>query len=186
MSKFDSLPRINVGVDEFYQRRHRCRIGIRIAAVLLGLLVGGWSGYSQVKLGYFAIGSDRKHVPEVCKDQLEVVRKYLDVYPNPKEWTWWIACNEYSWKALASHLGIDQASGHTIFAETDRKHHLTYVRGYMLMHPPEHVAITPEHIVAHELAHAYLDSGDEERVDDLAKQWMKERSHPLYVQATKH
>jgi hypothetical protein len=48
-----------------------------------------------------------------------------------------------------------------------------YVRGFTLVNTVTGYATTPEHIVAHELAHVFLDSADEKKVDNQAQIWMK-------------
>jgi hypothetical protein len=103
--------------------------------------------------------------PQACVDTAHTIAPIITRYPHPAQWRWIIACNDRSWDALLQHLGWDARGKYTI-ALTDQKAHITYIRA-------EAMAPEAEDIVAHELAHIYLHSGDEQRVDAQAVTWIK-------------
>jgi Zn-dependent peptidase ImmA (M78 family) len=49
---------------------------------------------------------------------------------------------------------------------TDLDRHITYVRGYMILHPiSQSPEAQPRHIVAHELGHILANTHDEEKAE---------------------
>jgi len=67
---------------------------------------------------------------------------------------------------------IDRA-GDRVYAVTDLEGRTTCVRGTTLMRPDQPQA-SPEHVVAHELAHTMLRTPDEDQAEQLARHWLSE------------
>jgi hypothetical protein len=185
--EFSNLPgRINQGVDEGYEHKLFLRkMKIRLASTCVGVVIALAAAalHGQTSMRYLSIAAKGGPAPAVCAQEGGVVKAFVGDYPHPAQWTWIVACDESDWKALMQHLGVNTAD-QEIWAETDRHSHITYVRGYALLHPLEHYDVTPEHVIAHELVHAYLDSGDEEKVDSLANKWIKDRAQQNIASAS--
>jgi hypothetical protein len=184
-SKFSNLPgRISTGVDSFYieKRQARCRlaIAVRLVAVVIGVVIGltSYAIQAQTRIRYVQISAAGGPPSDLCKQEGELVQSYAGNYPHVDRWTWIVACDEFSWRALLQHVGIDQ-SDRMVFAATDRAHRFTYVRGFALLHPPDNFAVVPEHVIAHEIAHAYLDTADEALTESQVRKWEKDRSRKL-------
>lgn len=112
--------------------------------------------------------------PESCQQILAVLLPYIQAYPHPIGWTWFVACDEAVWARIQKHQGNQVGSG--ILAITNRPALSTIIRGSAMLHPySDDYRAQPEHIVAHELCHIYLDSSDESKVDELATKWVNER-----------
>ncbi len=112
--------------------------------------------------------------PKSCQEVLAVLLPTIQAYPHPNGWTWFVACDEDAWARIQRQQGNQVGSG--ILAITNRPAHATILRGSAMLHAySEDPRAQPEHIVAHELCHIYLQSSDESKVDDLATRWMKER-----------
>ena len=111
---------------------------------------------------------------ESCKEVLAVLLPAIQAYPHPSDWTWFVACDEAAWVQIQRREGNQVGSG--ILAITNRPLHATIVRGSAMLHAySDDYRAQPEHIVAHELCHIYLQSSDEFKVDELATRWVEER-----------
>lgn len=89
-----------------------------------------------------------------------------------------MACDDRTWASLLQHLGHDTAGQYT-YALTDQKNHITYLRAEGILNPTQGPDSEPEHVIAHELAHIYLHSSDERRVDAQATAWQKSNQQPV-------
>jgi hypothetical protein len=146
---------------------------------VLALALSVVPAYSQTVIRYFpshppADGS----IPQVCLDEGSALKTELARFPHPDTWTFVIACDDHAWDdlmALSGHAGY----GRGIFGATNPDNHSTLLRGRTLLGKDREM--TPEHLVAHELAHIYLHSSDERRVEDRAFDWMKQ--HRLVLAA---
>jgi hypothetical protein len=117
-------------------------------------------------------------IPDGCREILEVVLAYIQAYPHPSGWDWYVACDEAAWARIQLRQGNQVGSG--ILAITNRPAHSTIIRGSAMLHAySDDFRAQPEHIVAHELCHIYLQSSDEDKVDALATRWVEERKAKL-------
>lgn len=144
-------------------------------ALILGLSL---SAVAQTPIKYFpshppTAGS----IPQACLDEGDSLKAQLTRFPHPDKWTFVIACDDHAWDdllALAGHAGTSRV----IFGATNPDNHSTLLRGTTLVGKDREM--TPEHLVAHELAHVYLHSSNERRVGDQALEWMKsDRGQPV-------
>lgn len=120
-----------------------------------------------------------------CDTEVAVIDNLVANYPHPNSWTWIVACDEDAWASILVHLGVQNRHSFQVVAETDRRSHITYVRGYLITHSLAGYDATPEHTITHELCHIYLDSGDEGKVDKLAWTWIKEHKQGGNLVASK-
>lgn len=185
---FNSIPgRISAGVDTHYGDRKlrrailarglACVVAIALVLIFEALLP------AQTSFRFYAKRVDNgQPAPAECQDEARILAEYINSFPHPDSWTWIIACDEESWRALEMRLGVLAEAEHKeIFAETDRHYHRTFIRGYTLLHALVGMDMSAQHIVAHELAHAVLDSGDERAVDDQAMRWIDERKRSKHL-----
>ena len=140
------------------------------------------SAHAQLSLSAGSVSTLGKPLSMDC--QLEA-KTFVDItkdYPLPKIWNVVIVCDDSSWTVLLEHMTKDGAikdpqNIDATYGETDINHNITFIRGVKLAKPD--LGVTPEHIVTHELAHAYLHTKDEDKVDTQAVKWMKEQTeHP--------
>lgn len=145
-------------------------------AVLFSLVIAlsAIAAHGQTRVQFIANGAHGGPAPQICSQEAAVVRSIVAEYRHPASWSWVIACDEASWQVLAKHLDLLNPK-FEVFAATDRKNRITYVRGYTLLHPLRDYPTVPENVIVHELVHADLDSGDELRVEETAQQWIKQR-----------
>ncbi|MBB5061532.1 hypothetical protein HDF16_006268 [Granulicella aggregans] len=113
--------------------------------------------------------------PKSCQEILAVLLPYIQAYPHPDDWTWDVACDAAAWARIQLRQGNQVGSG--ILAITNRPAHSTIIRGSAMVHAYSgDFRAQPEHIIAHELCHIYLQSSDEYKVDALATRWVAERT----------
>lgn len=113
--------------------------------------------------------------PSSCQEVLAVLLPKIQAYPHPSDWTWFVACDEAAWAQIQLRQGNQIGSG--ILAITNRPARSTIIRGSAMLHAySDDYRAQPEHIIAHELCHIYLQSSDESKVDDLATRWVNERN----------
>lgn len=127
-----------------------------------------------LRIQYFASNPPADgSIPQVCLDEGSVLRTELQKFPHPSKWTFIVACDETSWAAVERHVDWSNVPG-KVLGLTDIDHGITYLRGWSLIHPFDGTEeACPEHVIAHELAHVYLHSSDERRVEDQALDWLK-------------
>jgi hypothetical protein len=133
---------------------------------------------AQISIRYFssqppADGS----IPQVCLVEGESLRNQLSLFPHPQTWTFVIACDTNAWDDLMA-LSDHADRGRSIFGATNPNNHSTLMRGSTLL-GKDAPDMTAEHMVAHELAHIYLHSSNESRVDEQALEWIKARRSSL-------
>lgn len=135
----------------------------------------GSTAVSGTSIKFLATGAKADgRTPESCQHVLAVLLPFIQAYPHPNNWTWFVACDEPAWARIQSQQGNQVGSG--ILAITNRPAHATMLRGSALLHAYSNdYRAQPEHIIAHELCHIYLQSSDEPKVDDLATRWVAER-----------
>jgi hypothetical protein len=109
-------------------------------------------------------------VPTDCAVQAHVFAESLVRYPRPRSWHWVLVCDEAGWRRFLRLSGRDEHEA--IYASTDLEACTTYLRGDKLLNSKSFGA-EMDTVVAHELAHIRLNSGDEARVDSLARMWQE-------------
>ena len=108
-----------------------------------------------------------------CQQEMSVFVKLASVYPHPKSgWKFYIVCDESTWKEFMQQ-SFFSTDGMEHYGETDIDKGVTMIRGWKLIHPD--LGVTPDHIVAHELAHIMLHSRDERKVDAQAYMWIQQQ-----------
>ncbi|MDR3734606.1 MAG: hypothetical protein P4L10_03615 [Acidobacteriaceae bacterium] len=109
---------------------------------------------------------------DTCKAEVQAFMRMATVYPHPATgWHFVIVCDESTWKIFLQKAGLNNEPGEH-YGETDIDKNITVIRGWRLIHPD--TLVSPEHIVAHELAHIILHSRDEVEVDKQAQAWMEQ------------
>lgn len=113
-------------------------------------------------------------ISKICQEVLAVLLPSIQAYPHPDGWTWYVACDEAAWARIQMRQGNQVGSG--ILAITNRPARSTILRGFAMLHPySDDFRARPEHVIAHELCHIYLQSSDEYKVDALATRWVERR-----------
>jgi hypothetical protein len=108
---------------------------------------------------------------DVCPDVAAVAARLIGEYPHPSGWRYVVACDETGWGRLIE-LAAPGQNADDIFGATEPSVRLTILRGTRLVYPRAGEP-TPDHTVAHELAHIFLHSSDDTSADRLCKRWME-------------
>lgn len=132
--------------------------------------------------------TDYQHVGQApspaCVREGEAFIKIASQYPQPTNWTFYIVCTERSWYQFLKKSGqlkhgvlVDGVVYKNnprvlVYGTTYLGSHVTYLRGDKLTHPDPWMS--PDHIVAHEIAHIVLASSNEQKVDHQALEWVAE------------
>lgn len=150
---------------------------MRIRALVLVVLFSALGTFPAMAQNHVSLVSDfvraGRPAPAECVEEGAHFIKLLSAYPHPASgWNFFVVCDDTTWQHVLRKVGIaDGPAEH--YGETDIEHNLTLIRGAKLTHSD--MGVTPEHIVAHELAHVMLHSKDEAKVDRQAFAWMAER-----------
>jgi hypothetical protein len=150
---------------------------MRIRAFILFVLSCALGTFPAMAQNHFSFVSDfvkaGRPSPAECVKEGARFMKLLSEYPHPASgWNFVVVCDDTTWQHVLRKAGLPDGPGER-YGETDIKHNLTLIRGAKLTHAD--MGVTPEHIVAHELAHVMLRSTDEAKVDRQAFAWMAER-----------
>jgi hypothetical protein len=114
-----------------------------------------------------------KTPPAQAVDEAKVFASIAPKYPmSQKTWHWIIVADDMMWNHLVLHLGCNPNTGYSIYGVTDLGTKTTFFRGSTFLRPDQSEA-NPQHVIAHEMAHVYLQSRDEAVVDATAQAWMK-------------
>lgn len=150
---------------------------MRIRALIVVALFCALGTLPAMAQNHFSFVSDfakaDRFTPADCVTEGVQFMKLLSAYPHPASgWSFVVVCDDTTWQHVMRNAGMAEGPGER-YGETDIKHNLTLIRGAKLIHAD--MGVTPEHIVAHELAHVMLRSTDEAKVDRQAFTWMAER-----------
>jgi hypothetical protein len=150
---------------------------MRIRALILFLLVSALQPFPSMAQNHFSFVSDfvkaGRPAPTECVTEGVQFMKLLSAYPHPSSgWHFAVVCDDSTWQHVMRNTGMADGPGER-YGETDIEHNLTLIRGAKLIHAD--MGVSPERIVAHELAHVMLRSTDEAKVDRQAFAWMAER-----------
>jgi hypothetical protein len=91
-------------------------------------------------------------------------------YPRPANWRFYVVCNESAWQNAMDRFNRGSIAAR-VYGVTFLPERVTILRGDKLadggpMDP------TAAHVIAHELAHIALNTEDESRAEQTARQWM--------------
>jgi hypothetical protein len=114
-------------------------------------------------------------VPENCRQQAHVFAESLVRYPRPAAWHWVLVCDEAGWRRFLRLSGRGEQD--SIYASTDLAGRATYLRGAKLF-SASGFGVGLNHVVAHELAHIWLNTEDESKADELARAWSRNPDEP--------
>jgi hypothetical protein len=136
---------------------------------------------AQLKVSYYSShAKSGQPIPHECIVAGDTLNEQLKAFPRPDSWTFIVACDDMAWTDLM--LTARNVQGRLIYGATNPDNHTTLLRGTTLRGEGDN-RMTAEHLVSHELAHIYMHSSDENRVDKQAVKWMQERaaSQPAVV-----
>ncbi|HEY0795949.1 MAG TPA: hypothetical protein VGD64_09235 [Acidisarcina sp.] len=115
--------------------------------------------------------------PANCQQQAAVLAENIVNFPHPSKWHWVILCDDAGWRQFLIQqnlLAPRNGDQETVYGSTDLAAHLTCLRGSTLLDPDDTVAAA-DHVIAHELAHIVLNTRDEDRAEQQAITWLRER-----------
>jgi hypothetical protein len=121
---------------------------------------------------YSSKSAPNSPIPTACAEAGRVLAADLFQFKHPDEWKYIIACDERSWDDIMGWEQHGEQSRDT-FGSTLREAHTTLFRGESLTGKGD-TRFAHYEIVAHELCHIDLHTGDERRVRLQAEQWVTE------------
>ncbi len=116
----------------------------------------------------------------VCRTEVDVFAAIANQLPRPTNWTFYIVCDEKTWKDVVhatgtAKKGFDYYSvTPTSGASVDMTKRVSYIRGWALIHP-KMATPEPEFIVADTLARVILNTTDDAVARNQVSAWLKER-----------
>ena len=143
--------------------------------VLLGLTLGLTTVPAAAKVQLYATLAVRGVQPQECREVSTIVTPLIDEFHGPADWTWILVCDEAAWHRVEQHIGQTDPAGGLILGTTDLENHVTYVRGYYVLHPVSSDELAqPRHTIAHELGHILTRSRDEWKAERQAQLLLRE------------
>jgi hypothetical protein len=139
------------------------------AFTLIALLIlAALPAVAQTHIQFFS--SKTGAVPTECQQEAAILAPLLTEFHSPS-WTWIIACDEAAWHRVELHIGQQDSVGGLMLGTTDLENHVTYVRGFYVLHPFNSYALAqPQHTIAHELGHITLNTHDEAKAERKARE----------------
>jgi hypothetical protein len=124
---------------------------------------------------YYSTFAKNNVAPPECVQEIHIVNPLIAQFHGPADWTWIVACDEPAWQRFELMSGFQKAVNGEVMGLTDLDRHITYVRGYMILHPlSQSIEAQPRHIVAHELGHILLNTHDEEKAERKGMELLNE------------
>jgi hypothetical protein len=148
----------------------------RITALLFALVVlsANLTATAQTNIQFYSTTAKNSVIPIVCEAEGAIIKPLLTMYHSPS-WTWIVACSEADWNRVVVHIGQQDSAGGLTLATTDLENHVTYIRGFYVLHPFNLDDVSqPGHTIAHELGHILLHTRDEDRAEKKAGELLKE------------
>lgn len=148
--------------------------------VIAAVFVAGWmlasvrvNAQAATRIQFFSSFAKSGPVPVECSQEAAIVRPLIAAYGSPGNWQWIIACDEGAWHQVEMHTGQANVSG-KILGTTDLENHVTYIRGFAVLHPFLDTAdAQPNHTIAHELGHILMNTRNEDKAERKAGDLMK-------------
>ncbi|WP_213805773.1 hypothetical protein [Granulicella sp. dw_53] len=152
----------------------------RIAALII-LGISTCLVHAQTKILYNSSHAKAgSPIPQECLAAGAALMHGLVSYPHPAKWTYIISCDDFAWSDTMMAARNDR--GKLIYGATNPENFTTLLRGSTLRDDGDR-RVTAEHLIAHELAHIFLQSNDDAKVEKLAQSWLIERHASVLVAA---
>jgi hypothetical protein len=134
--------------------------------VVLALTTATLAAHAQTHIQFYSTFSTNGVPAAECTQASVIVKPLIAQFHGPADWTWIIACDEAAWHRIEVHIGQQNSVGGLTLATTDLENHVTYVRGFYVLHPFNSDALAqPQHTIAHELGHITLNSHNEAKAE---------------------
>jgi hypothetical protein len=129
---------------------------------------------AQTTINFYSTYGKTGVLPPECSAVAKIIGPIIAAQPHPGKWLWLVACDEPAWQRVERHMGqsAEYMQSH-ILAATDPETHMTYVRGFTILHPVSR-ALQPEFVISHELGHIMLGTTDEHAADVYAAAQVRE------------
>lgn len=126
---------------------------------------------SQAGVSYYSSHATTGAAPAECTEASTLIKPLIAQYHGPSDWKWIIACDETAWNRVEAHTGMASDSTGKILGLTDLENHVTYIRGFAVLHPfNESVEAQPDHTIAHELGHILANTRNEDKAERKGQQ----------------
>jgi hypothetical protein len=125
--------------------------------------------FAQTHIQLYSSFATTGPAPSECTEASAIVTPLIAQFHGPADWTWIIACDEAAWHRIEVHIGQQNSVGGLILGTTDLENHVTYIRGFYVLHPFNTDALAqPDHTIAHELGHITLNTSNETKAERKA------------------
>ncbi|MGF7180361.1 hypothetical protein [Tunturiibacter psychrotolerans] len=140
----------------------------------MGLFIGLIASPAGAATKYYSTFGETGVIPVECTQEVGIVSPLLAEFHSPANWTWIVACDESAWQKIEVMSGFPKALNGQIMGLTDLERKITYVRGWVMLHPlsPDQDA-KPRHVIAHELGHVLANTRDEVKAEAKGQELMK-------------
>jgi hypothetical protein len=136
--------------------------------------------HAQTRIQFYSSIAKTGPVPVECSQESAVIRPMIAEFHGPANWTWIIACDEKAWNQVEVHAGMSSDSHGQILGLTNLENHMTYIRGYAILHPfNDSTEAQPTHTIAHEIGHILTNSSNENKAERKANELLKNSSQLL-------
>ena len=160
--------------------------------IFLFTLVGAIHAQKLQAFSTMSIFANNKPTSKECQEERQTLISLVGEFPSPDSWTFFVVCDDATWHYDFANIATDGRNSaiptSQLYGVTVLDKHITYIRGEKLLHTVRYnyergADPTPAVIVAHELAHIYLNSTDEDKVEALAVRWVHaEAQHATIAQ----
>ena len=140
-----------------------------LRSIVLVLLLAFTATPSHAATHYYSTFAKDNIAPVECVQEVKIVNPLITEFHGPADWTWIVACDEPAWQRIELMSGFPKAVNGEIMGLTDLARHITYVRGWVILHPiSDATEAQPRHIIAHELGHILANTHNEELAEKKA------------------
>jgi len=106
-----------------------------LRSIFLVLLLAFTAIPSHAATHYYSTFAKDNVAPAECVQEIHAVNPLIAEFHGPAGWTWIVACDEPAWQRIELMSGFEKAVNGSIMGLTDLDRHITYVRGWVILHP---------------------------------------------------
>ena len=146
-----------------------------LRSIFLVLLLTFTAAPSYAATKFYSTFAKDNIAPVECVQEVKIVNPLITEFHGPADWTWIVACDEPAWQRIELMSGFPKAVNGEIMGLTDLARHITYVRGWVILHPiSDATEAQPRHIIAHELGHILANTHNEDKAEKKAQELLRE------------
>jgi hypothetical protein len=146
-----------------------------LRSIFLVLFLALTASPSHAATHYYSTFAKDNVVPVECVQEIHAVNPLIAEFHGPANWTWIVACDEPAWQRIELMSGFQKSVNGQVMGLTDLDRHITYVRGWVILHPISDTAdAQARHIIAHEMGHILANTHNDEKAEKKAHELLSE------------